>query len=113
MDQFDYGIFDGSLYMKAPEAKFTYVFCKTVHDFIHSIMGNTEVANVMAHHACQIISLLKVKSCRLIEPIIIDYNFIEVLPRGTCFDIENKSFVKDPKNLKGMQFVCFSSSIQK
>ena len=30
-----------------------------------------------------------------------DYNFIEVLPHGVCFNIKEKKFEKDPKELKG------------
>jgi len=107
MKKFKYAIFDGSIYKKAPEAKFTFVYCCSIHDFIHHILGNADVANTVAHFAGQIIGLLKVKSCRLIAPIVIDFNFIEVLPLGTCFDICNKTFVKDPKNLKGGLFKIF------
>lgn len=101
MVQFNYGIFDGSIYRKAPDAKFTFVFCASVHDFVHSILGNAEVADMIASHVTQIIGLLSVKASRLIEPLVIDYNYIEVLPFGTCFNIEKKLFETDPKDLKG------------
>lgn len=111
MKQFNYGICDGSIYKKAPDAKYTFVYCCTVHDFIHYILGNQEVADAVAHHAGQLISLLKVKSCRLIKPMKIDFNFIEVLPEGTCFNIAEKSFEKDPKDLNGTEIsisLCFN-----
>ena len=104
MQRFQYGLFDGSIYKKAPEAKFTFVYCCSIHDFIHHILGNADVANAVAHFSAQIIGLLKVKTCRLIPPIVIDFNFIEVLPFGTCFDIFKKTFVKNPKTLKGEFF---------
>ena len=107
MSQFDYGLFDGSIYRRAPEAKFTFVFCSSVHDFVHSILGNAEIADMVGSHVTQIISLLSVKACRLIKPVVIDYNYIEVLPRGTCFNIEMKTFETDPKGLKGsVLFFC-------
>jgi len=106
MLQFHYGLFDGSIYKKAPEAKFTFVFCSSVSDFIHSILGNAEIADMIAAHVTQIVNLLSVNACRLIKPITIDFNFIEVLPAGTCFNIEEKKFEIDPKNLKGI-IVCY------
>lgn len=101
MQRFQYSLYDGSVYKKVAQSKYTSVFCCGVSDLIHHMLGNHEVADAVAHHAAQIISLLKVKTCRLIHPINIDYNFIEVLPHGTCFDIEGKRFVSNPENLKG------------
>ena len=101
MQRFHYSLYDGSIYKKVPHAKYTSVFCCSISDFMHHILGNPEVADAVAHHIGQIISLLKVKSCRLIQPIKIDYNYIEVLPRGTCFDIAGKRFIQDPGDLKG------------
>jgi len=104
MRRFDYSIYDGSIYKKVPQSKYTSVFCCSISQFLHHILGNSEVADAIAHCIRPIIALLSEKSCRLIQPIIIDYNFIEVLPRGTCFDIEGKTFVKDPENLQGEKF---------
>jgi len=108
MNQFNFGLFDGSVYKKAPESKFTFVYCSSVHDFIHHIMGNAEVADAIASFAGQIIGLLSVKACRLIRPIVIDYNFIEVQPFGTCFNISGKCFEKDPETLSGNYLIYLS-----
>jgi len=64
MDRFNYALYDNSIYKKAPEAKFTFVYCCSIHDFIHHILGNANVANAVAQFAGQIIGLLKVKTCR-------------------------------------------------
>ena len=101
MNQFGFGIFDGSIYKKAPDACFTYVHCSSVKDFIHHILGNLEVADQIASYVNPIINLLSQKSCKIIQPISIDYNFIEVQPRGVCFNISRKTFEKDPSDLKG------------
>jgi len=101
MDQYHFGLFDGSVYKKAPGAEFTYVHCSSVKDFLHYIMGNIEVADQIAFHINPLVNLLSEKYCRLIKPLVIDFNFIEVLPKGTCFDIEGKKFVARPSNLKG------------
>lgn len=64
-------------------------------------MGNPEVANEIILFSSQLINLLSEKSCRLIPQLVIDYNFIEVLPKGWCFNIEQKKFEKNPVDLKG------------
>ncbi|XP_066929136.1 uncharacterized protein [Clytia hemisphaerica] len=101
MNTFHYGLYDGSVYKKVPQSRFTYVYCSSVHDFIHFILGNDDVANTISQHVQQIISLLSVKTCRIIKPISIDYNFIEVTPHGTCFNIAKKCFELEPRDLKG------------
>ena len=101
MTRFNFGIYDGCIYRKPKEAKYTYVYCASVHDFIHNILGNPEVADVIAGQVGNLISLLSVPSCRLILPINVDHNFIEVQPFGTCFNIEKKRFELDPPTLEG------------
>ena len=97
MTQFGFGLFDGSVHKKAPDSKFTFVYCSTVNIFFHHILGNPEIADHIASHVTQLASLLSVQSCRLIKPITLDYNFIEVLPYGTCFNIEKKNLRKTPR----------------
>jgi hypothetical protein len=101
MREFNYAFFDSCVYRKPPEAKYTYVFTCTVSEFIHFILGNREVAESISSHTSTLISLLSNPACRLIKPIDIDYNFIEVLPAGTLFDIAGKCFVTDDAQLKG------------
>ena len=107
MKKYQYGIFDGAIYKKAPGAAFTYVHCSSVHDFLHHILGNMEIAEHIAQHVNQLTNMLSPKSSRLIEPLVMDYNFIEVLPKYHCFDISKKKFVKNPRDLSGI-FIFFS-----
>ena len=102
MDSFDYGLFDGHIYKKAPDDKFTFMYCSSVFDFVHFILGNPDVADQIGSQVNPIINLLSVPSCRIIKPIIIHFNFIEVTPKGTCFNIREKCFQVDPVDLKGM-----------
>ena len=101
MERFNLGLHDGCVYKRPREAKFTYVYCSTVFDFIHSILGNPEIADVIAGQVSNIIYLMSVPSTRIVKPILMDYNFIEVQPFGTCFNIEKKVFQVDPPALKG------------
>ena len=60
-----------------------------------------EVANVIAPVWGSLNQLLTDPDCQLIRQIKIDYNFIEVLPRGRCFIIEKKRLEFDPVDLEG------------
>ena len=104
MDKFNYGLYDGSVYKKAPDAAFTYVHCSDVSDFLHYILGNEEIAESLTLHIPTLVHLLSVKSCRLIQPLVLDYNYIEVQPKFTCFNIRRKEFVQNPSDLKGAHF---------
>ena len=104
MDKFSVVLYDGCTYRKPPGAVHTYMYSGTVHDFIHTILGNAEVAEAIAAHTATLIGLLSVPACHLIKPITVDYNFIEVLPAGTLFDIERKIFTTDSSLLRGSLF---------
>ena len=101
MDKCNMGIYDGVIYRKPKEAKFTFVYCASVSDFVHHALGNVEIANNIAGQVTNIISLLSVPSCRILKPIEIDHNFIEVMPYGTVFNIAQKKFEVDPESLIG------------
>lgn len=101
MVRWNYALYDGSIYKKVPEGKFTFVFCSSVHYFIHFTMGNSEVADQIVSQVTPIVNLLSESACRIIKPISLDFNFIEVTPYGTCFNIREKRFEIDPPSLKG------------
>ena len=97
----EFSIWDGAIYKKAPNSVFTFMFCSTVKCFLLKLLGNSEIADQIVSVVPALTNLLSEPDCRLIEPISIDYNFIECLPRGTCFDIQSKVFQKDPAGLRG------------
>lgn len=111
METHNFGIYDGAIYKKIKSAEFTYVFTSSVKDFIYHILGNPEVANQICSYTTKIIELLSEKSSRIIHPITLDYNFVEVLPAGYCFNIEKKSFELRPKDLKGIYFLILNLSV--
>ena len=94
-----FGICDGMVYKKA--GVHTYVFCSTVKDYLLNLLSNVKVADAITQHIQQMTQLLSEPACRLIKPIQIDYNFIEVLPEGMCFNIAKKCFDLNPEELKG------------
>ena len=69
-------------------------------DYLLNLLGNVEVADVIALHVTQLSALLSEPACRFMKPIGIDYNFIEV--EDQClFDIAGKRFIKESRSLKG------------
>ena len=87
------------IYKKIPEATYTYIYCTSVKDYLLNLLGNVEVADLIASHVTQF-TILSEPTCRLIKPIEIDYNFIEVEDQY-LFDIAGKRFIKESGSLKG------------
>jgi len=86
---------------KIPESNYTFVYFGSVNTFLLQSLGNSEIADEIVTNISTLTNLLSQPKCALIKPINIDYNYIEVQPKGTCFDIWNKCFIKDPAELKG------------
>ena len=95
-----FNILLGRVYKKIPEATYTYIYCTSVKDYLLNLLGNVEVADLIAPHVTQLTTLLSEPVCRLIKPIEIDYNFIEV-EHQYLFDIAGKRFTKESGSLKG------------
>ena len=93
----NYGLHDGFIYKKLEECEYTYIYCASVKNYLLNLLGSFEI---ITPHITQLISLLSEPACRLLEPIKIDYNFIEVWD-VFCFDIEGKNFIRNPKRLEG------------
>ena len=90
----------GRVYKKIPEATSTYNYCTSVKDCLLNLIGNVEVADLIALHVTQLATLISEPACRLIKAIKIDYNFIEV-EHQYLFDIAEKRFIKESGSLKG------------
>ena len=58
------------------------------------------MTGLIASYVTQLTTLLSEPACRLIKPIEIDYNYIEVEDRY-LFDIAGKRFIKESGSLKG------------
>ena len=97
----NYALFKGNIYKLVPESTRTYSYCSSVSDYLMRLLGNMEIANNIATDVFQMIKLLSQPECRMIENIKIDYNYIEVLPSGYFFNIEQKCFEKNPRQLVG------------
>ena len=100
MAEHDFGICDGFVYRKPSEAKYTYIFTCTVETFLLQLIElnkNVKLSDAVTPVVDKLINLLSKPKCRLIKPMSIDHNYIEVLPYGRCFNIEKKCFEMDPQ----------------
>ena len=55
-------------------------------------MADSMVLNAISNHLSTLITLLSNPSCRIIKPIKIDFNLIEVQPKGVVFVISKREF---------------------
>ena len=93
--------YDGSVYMKAPEASLKHIFCCSVRKFVLNILANAEIADQIATFVNPLCNLSEKPSSHLLKPIDIDFNYIDVLPIDMCFNIAKKTFEMEPKALLG------------
>ena len=96
MRKLDYVLYKGQIFKKAKEARYTYVRCCPVEQFVHAVLSNKRMADLLAPQVNQIASILSNKGCHIIKQLTIDRNLIEVKPFGTCFNINRKMFVESP-----------------
>ena len=94
MKEKGYSLSGGNVFKKVEDSSFTSVYASDVRTFLLRSLANDEIANSLVCHINQVTSLLSSPACRLIRPLEIDYNLIEVLPKGVCFHIAGKRFVK-------------------
>ena len=88
------------IYKKIPEATYTYIYCTSVKDYLLNLLGNVKVADLIASQVTQLTTLWSEPACRLIKPIEVDYNFIEV-ENQYLFDTVGKRLIKESGSLKG------------
>ena len=101
----NYGIHDGCIHKKLEECEYTYIYCASVKNYWLNLLGNFGFSDIITPHITQLTSLLSEPACRLLEPIKIDYNFIEASD-GFCFDTDGKKFIRNPKLKDPLELMC-------
>ena len=96
-----YALYRGKIHKRPPEAVYTFLPCCTVEKFLNIVVKNAHIANVIIPVFCTLSNLLSNPHCQLIPQLVIDYNYVEVLPRGRCFNIQRKCFQFNPVELNG------------
>ena len=96
----NFGLCNGAVYKKVPESMYTYIHFFTVKRYLYQAIKDRTFANQITNHLDKLVLLLSDPDCALIKPIQIDFDYIECLPAGVCFNIPLKKFVRYPY-LKG------------
>jgi hypothetical protein len=94
-------MYDGEVYKKVADAKFTYMAHKSLKSYVNGLLADIDVADVLVPYIGQILNLLSEPSCGMVKQLTIDYDYIECQPYAFCFHISKKCFEKDPKDLRG------------
>ena len=89
MSDANVGIYEGYIWKKIDESRHTYLHCTSVENYLLNLLGNVELRDILSPFINQMSNLLSKPACRLIDPISIDYNYIEV-SNGYGFNISQK-----------------------
>ena len=108
LSKLNVGISNGAAYRIPEEAAHTYVYCTDAKEFMLKLLGNVDIADVLLPYYTQIATLLSEPACRLVKPLEIDYNLIEVLPKGTIFNIKKKQFTNEIPEKSPRAFVKYN-----
>ncbi|XP_068757363.1 uncharacterized protein [Montipora capricornis] len=93
MKRLDYASYRGKVYKRDPRSKYTYSFKCEARSFINTLATNEQFKSRLVRHMRKVIDLLSDPSCELFQPLVIDYDLIEV--KGSfCWSLEKRAFVE-------------------
>ena len=76
-------------------AKFTYAYKCEVKAFINILAADESFKSRLLQHMRKVIDVLADPDCKVIRPICVDYNLIEV-NSGQCWSIKERCFLSSP-----------------
>ena len=95
-----YKLVEGGIYKKLKVATWTYVYVGKPKDFLVKMSSTVHIMDTIIKHFDKIVMFMSSPYNSFFPTTKIDYNYIEVLA-NCCFDIRNKMFVHEPKDLDG------------
>lgn len=95
MKKLNYASYRGKVYKKDPRAKYTYSYKCEARAFINSLATNEQFKSRLVKEMRKITELLADPLCELFEPLVIDYDLIEVSD-GICWSLKKRAFVECP-----------------
>jgi len=87
----------GKIYKRDPKAKYTYSFKCEARPFINTIVTNERFKSRLIREMKKVIELLSDPHCELFQPLMIDYDLIEV-NGGICWFIKRRAFLQSAIN---------------
>ena len=97
MQQLEYASYRGKIYKRDPKAKYTYSFKCEAKSFINTLATNEHFKSRLIRDMKKVIELLSDPHCELFQPLIINYDLIEV-NGGICWSVKKLAFVQSPIN---------------
>ncbi|KAL9960800.1 hypothetical protein ACROYT_G034302 [Oculina patagonica] len=95
MKKLSYASYRGKVYKRDPRAKYTYSYKCDARAFINSLATNEQFKSRLVREMKKITELLSDPLCELFEPLVIDYDLIEVSD-GVCWSLKKRAFVQCP-----------------
>ncbi|KAK3726368.1 hypothetical protein QZH41_006070 [Actinostola sp. cb2023] len=89
----DCKLYRGDVYCKPRHSAYAYVYYKTLDAFLNYLTANRQLAEDLVGNIPAVSNILASDDCVIIPQLKIDFNLIEVLPTGTCFNIAEKRFL--------------------
>ena len=97
MQQLECASYRSKIYKRDPKAKYTYSFNCEARAFINTIVTNEHFKSRLIREMKKVIKLLSDPHCELFQPLMIDYDLIEV-NGGICWSIKKRALVQSPIN---------------
>ena len=95
MQKLHYASYRGKVYKREERSRYTYFYKCEARSFVNSLATNERFKSRLLRDMREVIELLADPNCELFEPLVIDYNLIEVND-GVCWSLKRRSFVENP-----------------
>ena len=95
MQRLQYASYRGKVYKRDERSKYTHSFKCEARAFVNTLATNEFFKSRLIRDMTKVIELLSDPHCELFQPLVIDYDLIEVND-GVCWSVKNRSFVESP-----------------
>lgn len=95
MQKLQYASYRGKVYKREERSRYTYSYKCEARSFINSLATNEHFKSRLIRDMRKVIELLADPNCELFQPLVIDYNLIEV-NNGACWSLKSRAFVENP-----------------
>ena len=95
MQRLQYANYRGKIYKRDARSKYTYSYKCEARAFVNTLATNENFKSRLIRDMRKVIELLSDPHCELFQPLVIDYDLIEVKD-GVCWSVKRRSFVQSP-----------------
>ena len=95
IQRLQYASYRGKVYKRDERSKYTYSYKCEARAFVNTLATNEFFKSRLIQDMRKLIELLSDPHCKLFQPLVIDYDLIEVND-GICLSVKERSFVESP-----------------